>query len=274
MAEETKKPLPERLSGILVHPTSFPSPFGIGDLGEGAYRFIDFLEKSGQKLWQVLPLGHTGFGDSPYQAFSSFAGQPLVIDPKHLEGLGLLVGEDFLGMPEWDDTRVDYGPAIQFKTKLLKAAYERFKANVNPQLTAEYQAFVEKTEWLADYALFMAAKDYHNGRSWLEWNDEFSNPNKTQKKALAKKLEDGVGYYQFIQFMFFKEWFSLKEYANNKGIKIIGDIPIFVSIDSADVWANKELFQLTKEGFPVVVAGVPPDYFSETGQLWGNPLYK
>lgn len=274
MAEETKKPLPERLSGILVHPTSFPSPFGIGDLGEGAYRFIDFLEKAGQKLWQVLPLGHTGFGDSPYQAFSSFAGQPLVIDPKHLEGLGLLTGEDFLGMPEWDDTKVDYGPAIQFKTKLLKAAYEKFKANVNPELTAEYNAFVEKTEWLADYALFMAAKDYHDGRSWLEWNDEFSNPNKTQKKALAKQLEDGVGYYQFIQFMFFKEWFSLKEYANNKGIKIIGDIPIFVSIDSADVWANKELFQLTKEGFPVVVAGVPPDYFSETGQLWGNPLYK
>lgn len=273
MAEETKKPLPERLAGVLAHPTSFASPYGIGDLGDGAYRFIDFLAKSGQKLWQVLPLGHTGFGDSPYQAFSSFAGQPLVISPDHLKSLGLLEDADFAGMPEWNDIFIDYGPAIEFKTKLLKKAYERFQNIDNEELKKEYNSFVRKTKWLADYALFMAGKDYHDGRSWLEWNDELSDPDEATKKKWTKKLATEVGYYKFIQFMFFKEWFEVKDYANSKGIKIIGDIPIFVSKDSADVWSNKELFLLDSEGFPVVVAGVPPDYFSATGQLWGNPLY-
>lgn len=263
-----------RRSGILTHPTSFPSPYGIGDLGEGAYAFIDFLEESGQHLWQCLPLGPTGYGDSPYQSFSSFAGQPLIISPDKLFEMELLSAEDLADIPQWDAHQIDYGPAIEYKTDLLKKSYEHFKHTPVKLTLEQYEAFcgAEKL-WLDNYALFMALKDANDGHSWLEWPDAHKFADKMEQLKLAKILADPMNYYKFIQFIFFKQWNELKEYAHEKEIQIIGDIPIFVSVDSTDVWADKELFQLDETGYPISVAGVPPDYFSATGQLWGNPLY-
>lgn len=270
-----------KYAGILAHPTSFPGPYGIGDLGPGAYTFIDFLAESGMTVWQVLPLGHTGFGDSPYQPFSSFAGQPMIISIDDLREAGLLWDEDFRDMPEWDPQRVDYGSVIAFKTELLKTAFERYQ---NPKIRdtyssseefqEEYRVFCEESDWLDDYALFMAGKDYHQGKPWYVWEDSLKNPTAKQREEWLVKLSDEVEYYRFIQFLFHKQWFALKSYANEKNIKIVGDIPIFVAWDSVDVWCNKNLFDLDSKGYPNHVAGVPPDYFSQTGQLWGNPLYK
>ncbi len=263
-----------RFSGILVHPTSFPSPYGIGDMGPGAYDFIDFLEKSGQHLWQVLPLGPTGFGDSPYQSFSAFAGQPLIISPDKLMEENLLTKEDLAGMPAWDPKKVDYGPVIEFKTSLLKKAFQAFCHTPDKQMLEEFETFCEtEKDWLEDYALFMACKDQHHGRSWLEWDEEIRTPTEAAKRIWKEKLAGHIHYYSFIQFIFQRQWQKLLAYAHDHEVKIIGDIPIFVAPDSADVWADKNLFQLDSKGYPTAVAGVPPDYFSETGQLWGNPLY-
>lgn len=268
----------KRMSGVLLHPTSFPSPYGIGDLGEYAYKFIDFLEASGQHLWQILPLTHTGFGDSPYQSFSAFAGQPLLISPDHLVELGLLDAAELNDCPACDETHVDYGTVIPWKQRLYRLCYDRFlswkKDGSNSELFADFDAFCEENRfWLDDYALFMACKDANGGRSWLEWEDDYRLVTEESKQRLMETLKEQAGYYQFLQFIFFTEWKSLKTYANEHGIQIIGDIPIFVSMDSADVWANQHLFQLDTKGYPLAVAGVPPDYFSATGQLWGNPLY-
>lgn len=274
---ETK---PAKYAGILLHPTSFPSPYGIGDLGKGAYDFIDFLKKSGMTAWQVLPMGHTGFGDSPYQPFSSFAGQPLVISPDHLKELGLLYDSDFSDMPQWNPEDICYGDVISFKTGLYKKAYERFLDpdikdgfSTNEELMQKYNDFKKDSFWLEDYSLFMAGKDHFQGMPWYMWEKSLKKPTKKSKKEWLTKLEKEVGYYNFIQFLFFDEWSKLKEYANANNISIIGDIPIFVAWDSVDVWSNQKLFLLDSEGYPTVVAGVPPDYFSATGQLWGNPLY-
>lgn len=271
---EQKKITKLRQSGILVHPTSFPSPYGIGDLGKGAYDFIDFLKEAGQTLWQCLPLGPTGFGDSPYQAFSAFAGQPLIISPEKLAELELLSKEDLKDIPEWDRDHVDYGPLIVYKTGLLKKAYSRFRHTPIILLLDEFRAFCRENEyWLTDYALFMALKDAHDGKAWTEWDAGYKSLTAPSKAAILEELKDSVNYYRFVQYIFFKQWHEFRAYAHTNGIQIIGDIPIFVSPDSADVWANQELFQLDDEGYPTVVAGVPPDYFSATGQLWGNPLY-
>lgn len=272
-AQTTYEPK-SRLSGILLHPTSLPSPYGIGELGKEAYDFVDFLEKAGQHLWQVLPLTHTGFGDSPYQSFSAFAGQPLLISLDHLIELKLLSIEDVSDCPKENDDHVDYGTLIPWKYALLKKAFLRYLTTSDKMLLEEYDSFHENNAfWLEDYALFMACKDANDGKSWLEWEEPFKNPSPLEKKELREKLKEGVYYYKFIQFIFFLEWYELKAYANEHRVKIIGDIPIFVSMDSADVWANKHLFQLDTKGYPLAVAGVPPDYFSATGQLWGNPLY-
>lgn len=267
-------------TGVLLHPTSFPGPYGIGELGKSAYSFIDFLVRSGLNTWQTLPLGHTGFGDSPYQPFSAFAGQPLIISLDHLKELKLLFDKDFSNMPRWNDEQVSYGDLIEFKTKLLKLAYERFTDDKHKDLFSsdeelmdEYNSFLRNSFWLEDYALFMAIKDYHQGMPWYMWEDGLKKATKKAKIAWAAKLEKETGYYKFIQFLFYIEWTKLKAYANKKGVSIIGDIPIFLAWDSADVWANQKLFLLDSKGYPTVVAGVPPDYFSETGQLWGNPLY-
>ena len=265
-----------RLSGILLHPTSLPSPYGIGDLGEAAYKFVDFLAMAGQHLWQILPLTHTGYGDSPYQSFSAFAGQPLLISPSGLKRLGLVGDKDLEGCPASDDERVDYGTLIPWKQHILEAAYREFCRDDydNQKLKEGFSRFVQEQGcWLNDYALFMACKERNEGRSWLEWEDQYRNPTEDIKDRLRGRLAQTIGFYQFTQFLFFDEWMRLKEYANQKDIRIIGDIPIFVSMDSADVWASQHLFQLDSNGYPLKVAGVPPDYFSATGQLWGNPLY-
>ena len=265
----------QRTSGILLHPTSLPSPYGIGDLGQSAYDFIDFLAQSGQHLWQVLPLTHTGFGNSPYQSFSAFAGQPLLISPEHLVELELLTQEDIQSCPCRNDDRIDYDGVTSWKEQLFMLAYERYLHSSDKALLEEYSSFHTKNAfWLDDYTLFMACKSHHEGLCWLDWEAHYKSPDEDEKRALRKALQDKVNYYMFIQFLFFKEWDALKQYANQKHIQIIGDIPIFVSLDSADVWSKQHLFDLDTNGYPRKVAGVPPDYFSNTGQLWGNPLYK
>ena len=269
-----KKVRPDRLSGILVHPTSFPSPYGIGDLGSGAYDFIDFLAASGQTLWQVLPLGPTGFGDSPYQGPSAFAGQPLIISPEKLIEKGLLTQEDTQPMPEWDPHKVDYGPAIQYKYGLLRKAFETFRHTPDKTMLEDFGKFCKKEkDWLDDYCLFMAGKDAHEGRCWLDWEEDLKLPTPASRKKWEEKLAAEIRYYKFIQFIFRMQWDELRDYAHENNVEIIGDIPIFVALDSCDVWANKDYFQLDTKGYPTAVAGVPPDYFSATGQLWGNPLY-
>ena len=249
-----------RTSGILLHPTSLPSPFGIGDLGPEAYKFVDFLVEAGQTLWQVLPLGPTGYGDSPYASYSAFAGNTLLISPERLVDDGLLDRTDLEEKPVGP---VDYGFAHQLKDKLLARAYERFsKAD---QLRSEFGEFVERQSyWLDDYALFRALKDEHGGVAWTEWGST---------EGACERLKSQVEAHQFYQFLFFRQWSWLRGYCHERGIKIIGDFPIFVAHDSADVWTNPEQFKLDSSGQPLVVAGVPPDYFSSTGQFWGNPLY-
>ncbi len=264
----------KRMSGVLLHPTSLPSPYGIGDMGNGAYEFVDFLAEAGQKLWQVLPLGPTGYGDSPYQLFSSFAGQSLIISPDELIKLGLLKEVDVMAcIPKWGE-RVDYGMVLDYKNFLFRKAYDRFLLNENEELATRYQQFIRNNAfWLEDYAMYMACKDDEGGKAWTEWPTKYKKPTTADKEDISRKLSRRMGYYRFIQFIFFEQWMKLKEYANDKGVRIIGDMPIFVAFDSADVWGAKEQFQLDEDGFPTVVAGVPPDYFSATGQLWGNPIY-
>lgn len=266
-----------RKAGILVHPTSFPGPYGIGDLGPSAYRFLDFLKKAGQTLWQVLPLGPTGAEGSPYQSYSSFAGQPLLISPEKCVEYGLLKQNDLDCFYPVPCDRVDYSNILSCKEPFFQKAFQTFllMQETESPLVLELKQFKRKQRhWLPDYSLFMALKKNFDGRSWHEWPKELRRPDHKTKNQWRKKLSREVLYEEFLQFLFYKQWLELKEYANELGIAIIGDIPIFVSDDSCDVWASPELFHLNKNGFPTVVAGVPPDYFSETGQLWGNPLYK
>ena len=263
-----------RTSGILLHPTSLPSPYGIGDLGKAAYDFIDFLEKAGQHLWQILPLTPTGYGNSPYSSFSAFAGQPLLISPEHLEKMGLLEEWELDTAPENNEDLVEYDKVSKWKTQIFKLAFSRFEMKEDKELKKQYRQFVkENTYWLNDYAIYMACRDMQGQKEWFKWDEKYRKSTQIVKAELKKTLKDEIKYYCFIQFLFYKQWAELKAYANEKGIKIIGDMPLFVSLDSADVWANPKLFQLDSKGYPTKVAGVPPDYFSETGQLWGNPLY-
>jgi 4-alpha-glucanotransferase len=264
-----------RSSGILLHPTSFPSRFGVGDLGLEAYRFIDFLKDSHQQYWQVLPLGPTGYGNSPYMCYSAMAGNPLLISPEKLRDEGLLTEEDFANLPGFPVEKVDFDQIVPIKIGLLKKACENFKVNATDIQKNEFAGFCDsKAYWLENYALFMALKDAHNGASWHTWEAEFV---KRKPEALAQaedRLNGDIFYYKFVQFEFFRQWSDLKSYANMRGIDIIGDIPIYVSHDSADVWAHPDIFCLDEEtGVAAQMAGVPPDYFSATGQLWGNPVY-
>lgn len=264
----------ERSSGMLLHPTSLPGPYGIGDFGPQAYRFIDFLADSDCKLWQVLPLGPTGYGDSPYQCFSVFAGNPYLISPDVLIEEGLLTHGDLADMPSWDPSRVDFGGLYQWKPGLLDKAYARFESMLRGLIHAEFEAFCnDNAFWLDDFALFMALKDANGGLAWNEWPKD---QRKRQKAALDKARDNcstSIIRQQFRQFLFYRQWNALRNYVHGKGLKIIGDIPIFVAMDSADSWSHPDLFILDDAGVPTVVAGVPPDYFSPTGQLWGNPLY-
>lgn len=264
-----------RASGVILHPTSLPGPHGIGDLGSGAEAWVDFLHGARQQLWQVLPLGPTGFGDSPYQCFSALAGNPYLVSPDALAEHGLLAREDISAPPGFPAEYVDYGSVIRHKVGLLERAFAAFRAGAGASLRPEFEAFcVEQAHWLDDFALFMALKDAYGGAMWNTWERELAA---RQPKALQEargRLADQIESHRFRQFLFFRQWLRVKARANQAGIRIIGDIPIFVAYDSADVWGHPELFYLDRRGQPTIVAGVPPDYFSATGQLWGNPLYR
>lgn len=263
-----------RSSGVLLHPTCLPGRFGVGDLGDEAHKFVDFLAASGQSLWQVLPLGPTGFGDSPYQCFSAFAGNTLLVSPERLVAEGLLGDEDLARAPSFHEEKVDFGSAIEFKNALLRRAFERFKQTTDRGLRAYFEHFTQQAAgWLEDYALYRALKDAQGGKAWNEWEPELARREPSALAAAGEHLRDAVDAHRFYQFLFFRQWAALKSYAHAHGIKLVGDIPIFVARDSADVWMNPDQFKLDEAGNPLVVAGVPPDYFSATGQLWGNPIY-
>ena len=263
-----------RASGILLHPTSLPGPYGVGDLGAEAYAFVDFLAGAGQTLWQVLPLGPTGYGDSPYQCFSAFAGNTLLISPDKLVEQGLLAKQDTADAPQFAAERIEYGPVIEYKHKLLWRAFENFKRATDTPLRGEFDSFCQAAAaWLDDYALFRAMKDVRDGAAWHKWERPMVERDPGALHAARTHLSEKIEARKFWQFLFFRQWGALKLYANERRVQIVGDIPIFVAHDSADVWVNKHLFKLNPDGSPQVVAGVPPDYFSKTGQLWGNPLY-
>jgi 4-alpha-glucanotransferase len=265
----------QRQAGILLHPTCLPGPDGIGDLGPAAYQWVDSIHSAGFTLWQVLPLGPTGYGDSPYQCFSAFAGNPFLISAALLLEDGLIHRTDLSARPELPFDVIDYGRAIQWKNSLLQTAFDRFNKIHPPLLTDEFNEFQLKTKnWLDDFSLFMAIKENMGGKAWNEWPVELRNRDKSALDLFSKTHANEIHYHQFRQFLFFRQWDQLHTYVNNLGIKIIGDIPLFVSYDSTDVWAHPELFYIDVNGAPQFVAGVPPDYFSATGQLWGNPLYK
>lgn len=268
----------KRSAGILLHPSSFPSRFGIGDCGDAAYDFVNFLQASGQTLWQTLPLGPTGYGDSPYQSFSAFAGNPLLINPDHLVRDGYLPAEALVDVPPFPSGKVDYGWVINYKKQLLQTAFEYFLAHQTASQKEQFEAFIaEKESWLNDFALFMALKEHFAAEEGGVWNTWPADIRDRQPDALAKwseTLAHQIAYHQFTQHLFFQQWLRVKRYANERGIQIVGDMPIFVAFDSADVWSHPELFYLRDDKLPEVIAGVPPDYFSETGQRWGNPLYR
>lgn len=260
-----------RRSGILLHPTSLPGRYGVGDLGPAAYHFVDWLHDAGQRLWQVLPLGPTGYGDSPYQSFSAFAGNPLLISPDRLEAQGLLTSADLASVPAFSHDHVDFGNVIPWKKGVLRAAFEHFKQG---DQTALERWASTNGEWLDDYALFIAIKEHLGGGPWWEWPDALRQRDKATLDEQRKQLADEIAFQKFLQYQFFQQWITLRAYARSKEVAMVGDIPIFIAHDSADAWSNSDLFYIRPDGTLEVQAGVPPDYFSETGQLWGNPLYR
>jgi 4-alpha-glucanotransferase len=263
-----------RYNGILLHITSLPSDYGIGDLGPEAYRWADFLAETKQSIWQILPLNPTqpAHGNSPYQSVSALAGNPLLISPELMVRRGLLEQSDIQNVPRYQVGPIDYPAVIAGKEQLLTVAYERFKQR---EKRYEYERFcAENAFWLDDFALFIALRDYFPGKSWTQWPQEVRDRQPEALESVKEELHDALERAKFLQYVFFEQWHSLKDYCNHRGIQIFGDIPIYVIHESADVWANPELFVLDDERKPSVVAGVPPDYFSETGQLWGNPVYR
>lgn len=262
-----------RRSGILLPITSIPSKYGIGAFSKEAYEFVDFLEAAGQSYWQILPLGPTGYGDSPYQSFSTFAGNPYFIDLEVLIEQGWLTIEECVAVDFGADEKyVDYAKIFQGRFALLWKAFQR-SPYVKPE--EDMDAFIEACkEWLPDYALYMAVKNHYDGKSWIEWEEDIKLRKPDAINTYKEGFAEEIRFYEFQQFLFQKQWSLLKKYANDKKIEIIGDIPIYVAFDSADTWANPELFQLDENSTPIAVAGCPPDAFSATGQLWGNPLYR
>ena len=264
-----------RASGILLHPTSLPGPYGIGDLGPSAYRFVDVLAAAEQSYWQILPLGPTGYGDSPYQTFSAFAGNPSLVSPQLLVDDGLLPAPALDDAPSFPTDRVDYGRVIPYKRRLLEQAFAHYLRDGSPEARRAVEDFAAANRsWLAPFALFMALKDAHDGRPWTEWEPDIAAREPAALARWDEQLAHAIQGHIYSQYLFFQQWARLKGYAAEKGVRIIGDAPIFVAHDSADCWAHRELFYLEPDGQPSVVAGVPPDYFSATGQRWGNPLYR
>lgn len=261
-----------RKSGILMHLASLPSEYGVGTMGAAARKFADFLSDAGQQYWQLLPICPTSYGDSPYQSFSTFAGNPYFIDLDLLASEGLLDKKEYVSVNWGDDvSRIDYGRLYEQRYPVLKLAAKRFLEN-EPE---DFETFCElQAFWLEDYALFMTLKDTHGGCSWWQWEDELKRRDHSAIDKVRETMAEQIAFWKVLQYFFFRQWKSLKQYVNDKGIDFIGDLPIYVSQDSVDVWAHPELFQLDEENVPVAVAGCPPDGFSATGQLWGNPLYR
>lgn len=268
---KTKQQPLKRGAGVLLPISSLPSPYGIGTFGKKAYEFVDFLEAAGQTYWQVLPIGPTSYGDSPYQSFSAFSGNPYFIDLDTLIEQGLLTKQE-ADACDWgyDPASVDYAKIYEQRFDVLKSAFQRS----SHQNTLDYQQFCEDQRfWLDDYCLYMAVKHYFGGKEWLAWPEDIRFRTKKAVQAYSLKLKSKIEFWKFCQYEFYRQWFMLKRYANKKGIQIVGDIPIYVAMDSTDVWVHGDEFQLDERRNPVRVAGVPPDMFSATGQLWGNPLY-
>ncbi len=264
-----------RSSGILLHPTSLPGPYGIGDLGDSAYEFIDFLQRTKQTYWQILPLGPTGYGNSPYLCYSAIAGNPLLISFDRLVASGWVQTADLNKLPDFPSLEVDFDQVIAAKVEILDLACAHFRHHGEVEDHQDFHKFVQdQAHWLPEYALFMAVHEHYQDAPWYEWPQSIAWRKPEAITEHQELLIDRIFYYQFVQFVFHRQWLMLKTYARDRGIQIIGDIPIYVAHDSADVWANQASFQLDPEtGAAAMMAGVPPDYFSETGQLWGNPVY-
>lgn len=264
-----------RQSGILLHITSLPGPYGIGDLGGAAYQFADFLAASGQTIWQVLPVVPTGYGESPYASPSTFAGNAMLISPDLLQQEGLLSAKDLADPPAFPADHADFASALAFKTELLQKAYKAFVAGDSKIVHGDYEVFCRKhASWLEAYALFDSIKSAQDGVEWTSWPRPLAMRDEAAIKAFVDAHRDEIDMRRFWQFLFDRQWSALKKYCNGRGIQIFGDLPIYVAQDSADVWSSPELFHLDEDGKATVVAGVPPDYFSETGQRWGNPIYR
>lgn len=262
---------------MLLHPTSLPSKYGIGELGDQAVEFLDWAASAGMRIWQVLPLNPPGYGASPYGCLSSFAGNPLLISVQRLLQEGLLDLSEVADAPRFSDQHVELEPVQAFKFALLRKAWQRFDAHAPDSFRAQLGAFVqapEQREWLDDYTLYMALKDHTNGQPWWRWNSGLLKRNPRSMERARVRHGDAIRFWEFAQFLFFRQWGAIREAAHARGMRIMGDVPIYVASDSVDVWAHRELFQLDEQGQPTVVAGVPPDYFSATGQRWGNPLYR
>ena len=263
-----------RKSGILLHIASLPNKYGIGTMGREAYKFVDWLRSAGQSLWQILPLSQTSFGDSPYQSFSIYAGNPYFISLETLEEEGLLKHKEYADINWCKDPRyIDYATMYENFYKVMRLAFGRFSKDSNGNVSEEYKAFVAENPWLENYTLFMALKDAHNGVCWLEWEEPLRRREPAALAAARQQYADDVAFWQAVQFMFYSQWQALKHYANRQKIRIIGDLPIYVALDSVDVWSCPQEFQLDENLLPTEVAGCPPDGFSATGQLWGNPLF-
>jgi 4-alpha-glucanotransferase len=264
-----------RASGILLHPTCLPGPFGIGDFGPEAFSFLDFLKEAGQKLWQVLPLNPTGFGDSPFQCFSAYAGNHLLINLAKLQAEGILEASDLHDQPKFPLDSVDFGSVILWKTAVLKRAATSFQRDARGEDRRAFDNFCARNvSWLQDFALFMACKQEHDSIAWNRWPGDIAQRTTDALNAARDRLKEAVLMVQYWQFEFFRQWREVQAYAHEAGIRIVGDLPIYVALDSADVWTNREYFQLSVGGQPLKIAGVPPDYFSATGQCWGNPIYR
>ncbi|WP_299823273.1 4-alpha-glucanotransferase [uncultured Pontibacter sp.] len=268
--------IPKRSSGLLLHITSLPSKFGIGDLGPEAYTFCDILAETGQRYWQILPLNPTEheYGNSPYSSHSAFAGNPLLISPELLLQDGLLQAKHLKIDHTFTEEKVDYKAVAKYKIKLLKESYDFFKAELPDKMWKEFTQF-QKTHrsWLPDFSRFVAFKQYFSHKSWVEWPDEIKTRDKNAMQKLEQQLEDEIAFEEYLQFLFYRQWQLLTDYCTEKGITFLGDMPFYVSHDSADVWSHPKYFKLDKDGKPTAVSGVPPDYFSETGQLWGTPVF-
>jgi 4-alpha-glucanotransferase len=263
-----------RIGGILLHPTSLPGRFGIGDLGDEAIGFLDWLAAAGQKLWQILPLAPPGYGDSPYGSLSAFAGNPLLISPARLAEHGWIDPEDLRASPDFAEDRVDFQAVGQWKEKLFRKAWSRLPQHSRRGEVEEFARLDENAYWLDDFTLYMALKEKFDGAEWLRWDDDLVRRDESGLARARAELAGEIAYHCFVQFLFFEQWGAVRRAAHQRGIRIMGDMPIYVAFDSADVWSHPELFQLDEKLRPISVSGVPPDYFSKTGQRWGNPLYR